>query len=351
MRRLVVILLFATFVFPFISHESHGQTNGQTNKRYFVPKGDGWAVSSIPSFGFIADGLFSTHQECSQWFIANTGQLGGTAGVDTNAVPAWSIMQDNSSGDFSDFKVGWLDSGINTQKFPNINFFVERLYEGDPLRKGDVYGHGTTTLDVFDAMLNHPRISVGSYRIFDERGTGSWTSLFMAFEDAINDGCVVINLSGGGFIDDPRPIESLIVAHPEVTFVFSAGNSGGMIPEFPAVLSVLYDNVISVAAIDRTGSLTKWSSQWATCAAPGETIKVRCNSCYTQPMQLCDNAGVRFLNGTSFSAPMVAAGVTIHRIYGRNNPKQRLIETLTPASFRGLEHNGYFNFGRFLDVQ
>ena len=84
--------------------------------------------------------------------------------------------------------------------------------------------------------------------------------------------------------------------------IASAGNSGGSLPGYPA----RYEGVVAVGAIDSNGSRSSFSNKGGDIWAPGRDV----HTIYL------DN-GYKSLNGTSFSAPYVAAMAACAARHGR----------------------------------
>jgi subtilisin family serine protease len=243
-----------------------------------------------------------------EWFIENTGQFGGPSSVDmdTDAWGAWDILRTVAVA--NPVRIAVVDSGVDTQhpRFNGVTFYAQKKIADDDRDISDVYGHGTPVASVITAMLPNPTwYELGSYRVFDEFGEATWGTLLIAMHAAITDGSRIINFSGGGAVPSSA-VREFITSHPDVLFVISAGNGGEILPDFPAQHHDL-PNVISVAAIDQSGSLTRWTNTGALLAAPGQYIFTAMVGCETEPITICQPAGYGFLNGTSFAAPIVSA--------------------------------------------
>lgn len=308
------------------------------------------------------DAVLELHQETkcppAEWFVENFGQYGGpdSYDVDTDAWGAWEILRSDSTA-YPPIRIAVVDSGINTNhpRFRGVNFYTRQKYVDDLLSIGDVYGHGTAVAGVITAMFTNPAwYELGSYRVFDENGSTNYSNLIRAFEAAVSDNAKVVNFSGGG----PYPSGALyasLTSHPEVLFVFSAGNKGGTLPEYPARYHDL-SNVVSVAAIEQSGALTSFTSTGALIAAPGQYIFTSLSNCQTQPISLCQPAGYGFVAGTSFSTPMVSAACAgrILRNIGESiqTVREKLLQSVDQkANYRNkLLSAGRLNFQKLLEI-
>jgi subtilisin family serine protease len=243
-----------------------------------------------------------------EWYIENFGQWGrpSSADVDTDAWDAWEQLETVQPS--TPVRIAVLDSGIDFVhlRFNGVTIFAQKKFVDDNRSIGDVYGHGTPVAGVITAMLPNPAwYELGSYRVFDEYGSTTYSVLLAALQEAIADGARIINFSGGG-IEPSSALGEFLAAQSDVLFVFSAGNSGDPTPEYPARYHDL-PNVVSVAAHDQSGALTVFTNTGALLAAPGQYIFTAMSGCNTQPIRICQPAGYGALAGTSFAAPIVSA--------------------------------------------
>lgn len=143
----------------------------------------------------------------------------------------------------------------------------------------------------------------------------------------------VINMSLGGNTLSEIEIDLMryALAH-DIVVVASAGNEASnndIIPVFPAQHNLLLKNVISVAAIDDTGSLASFSNYGfsVNLAAPGVDI--------LSTLPVTPEGAYGFLDGTSMSAPYVSGVVALmHAI----NPRLKA-RTLRDILFESVRDN------------
>ncbi len=138
----------------------------------------------------------------------------------------------------------------------------------------------------------------------------------VALRDQISSGATIINCSWGATDTDEitvaayqRFFRRMAEEHPGVLFVCSAGNNGRSLDgsrRFPSGMPL--PNIITVGALDNDGATAEYSNMASanyevTLAAPGTQAIVG----------LKPDGGVFRANGTSFSAPKVAAAAAVLR--------------------------------------
>ncbi len=273
-----------------------------------------------------------------QWGMHNTGQTGGTADADIDAIEAWDI----STGS-SDVLVGVIDTGID-HTHPDLaaniwtnsgeiagngvdddgNGFVDDVHgydfyndDGDPL---DDHFHGTHCSGTIGAVGNNAtgvvgvcwNVSIAGLKFLSDQGGGSNSDAVDAIYYATSIGCDITNNSWGG-----GPLEQTLfdaikdAGEHDILFLAAAGNSAAdndVDPHYPG--SYDCDNVIAVASTDHNDALSVFSSYGATTvdvAAPGTDILSTFPTYLTDAMSARDySTHYGTLNGTSMSTPHVA---------------------------------------------
>jgi len=270
-------------------------------------------MTTVPS-----DPLFD-----DQWHLQNTGQSGGRAGVDINVLPVWP----DYTGD--GVRVGVLDEGIDIDHpdlvaayDPTLDFDSE---EGDDNADATIDSeyHGTAVAGVigqgrdngtggtgvaYDADLAGIRINYSNLTI----------SALTAALERMQDFDVVNNSWGVNvrFADDFSNPSFATIAQAlrdaaalgrdglgtVVTFAAGNANADGDDVNYHNFQNSIY--TISVAAIDRTGTVASFSTQGAAnlVAAPGVAVVTPDNAGASG--QLSGDYGS--FSGTSFAAPNVA---------------------------------------------
>ena len=301
------------------------------------------------------------------WGLHNTGQNGGVAGMDVNAVNAWTI----STGSPSTI-VAVIDTGVrythqdlsgnmwtNPGEIPGNgidddgNGYIDDVHginaisgAGDPMDDNNHGTHvaGTIAATAFDSG-RHVGVAynagIMALKFLDSTGNGTVSGALACIDYAITNGADVMNNSwgGSGFSQALKDaIESANTAG--ILFIAAAGNSGtdnDLGPIYPASYDV--ENVIAVAAIDRTGTLAYFSNYGSTrvdLAAPGVAILSTTAS---------SDTSYSYFDGTSMATPHVAgiAALVASQFPSAGIPEQRarLLQSAAPlASLDGLVATG-----------
>jgi thermitase len=214
------------------------------------------------------------------------------------AETAWDQM-----GELSDITVAVIDTGVCMNHEDLLDRVLDNGYDfvdndDDP---EDVFGHGCSVAGIIAANIDNgigiagfaPNSSILPVRVLGPSGSGSMADVAAGIVYAANNGADIINLSLGSMVGSQVTEDAVNHAIAKgLTVIASAGNSGGALPGFPA----RYENVVAVGAIDPNGARSSFSNKGGDIWAPGRDV----HTIYL------DN-GYKALNGTSFSAPYVAA--------------------------------------------
>ncbi|MFL5340207.1 MAG: S8 family serine peptidase [Gemmataceae bacterium] len=269
----------------------------------------------------------------SQWGLNNTGQSGGTAGIDIGASAAWNV----STGTGRTI-VAVIDTGIdlthpdlaaNIWTNPHVNPLTGHdsfngltddihgwNYVANNNNVSDDNGHGTHVAGIIGAVGNNStgvagvdwHVQIMPLKFLDSTGTGSLSNAILALNYAVANGATVVNnsYSGGNYFYQAFYDAIANARSHGVIFVAAAGNDGRNTdgnPIYPADYQL--DNVLSVAAIDRNGNLAPFSNygaQSVDLGAPGVSI----TSTYK-------GEGYATMSGTSMAAPFVTGAVALLR--------------------------------------
>jgi subtilisin family serine protease len=301
------------------------------------------------------------------WGLQNTGQSGGTSGIDVNAVSAWGV----TTGD-PNVIVGVIDTGVryshqdlignmwvNAGEIPGNsvdddgNGYVDDVYginaitgSGDPM---DDHDHGTHVAGTIAATANdagqHVGVAYGTkimaLKFIAASGTGATSDAIACIDYAIEQGVDILNNSWGGGGFSQALLDAINAANDAgILFVAAAGNSAldnDVSPHYPSNYEVA--NIVAVAAIDRNGLLAGFSNYGTNSVdlgAPGVAIL----SCTASS----DSSYASF-EGTSMASPHVAGVAALlasqYPSAGVAELKNRLFMTSSPlASLAGRVETG-----------
>ncbi len=221
----------------------------------------------------------------------------------TDTIDAWTIETGSA-----EVIVAIIDSGIDighpefTGRISQLSYNVVTDTVGLEAVVDDT-GHGTMVAGVIGAISNN---SIGIAGIVQNvkllvikaniPGEGSFydSSIIDAIYYATDNGASIINLSLGGYYENPLTAEAIRYAEANgVVVVGAAGNDGIDDPVYPAS----FPEAISVSAVDMDGYLADYSNhnEDVDITAPGSEI-------VTTAM----NSGYASVSGTSFAAPIVS---------------------------------------------
>ena len=177
-------------------------------------------------------------------------------------------------------------------------------------------------------------------------GPGPWLDLadiVSAIDYAVSQGARVINMSFGASFPYQVLTEAIQrAAQQGVLLVAAAGNSGSILPSYPAA----YPGVVSVAASNAAGQKTWWSNYGGTVdfTAPGENVATT-----------TWGGGTAVVSGTSFSSPFVAGvlariwaalpNLTPAQVIDKLRSFSKDIYALNNPFFRGLLGLGWVDDG------
>jgi subtilisin family serine protease len=306
-----------------------------------------------PNAIFHANAVPNDPRFAEQWSLRNTGQTGGAAGADVDAVAAWDVSTGNPQ-----LRIGVIDSGIDIDH-PDL---IENLWTNPGEIPGnqldddgngyvdDVHGydfanhdpnpdddnrHGTHVAGILAAQANNGIGIAGlawsaqlvAIKFLDSSGSGSTAGAIEAVEYANALGLRVTNNSWGGG-EFSQALHDAIAAAGAIgqVFVAAAGNraeNNDAVAHYPSNYDL--PNIVAVAATGATDALAPFSSYGAASvdlAAPGVSI-----------LSCLPGGTYGLASGTSMAAPLVAGTVAL--LMGRS-------PELTPAQaiallMRGVE--------------
>ncbi len=292
----------------------------------------------------------------AQWALQNTGQGGGRAGTDINALAAWNVTTGTGR-----VIVAVIDSGVdythrdlaanmwrNPGEIPGNgidddgNGFVDDVYgydfandDADPM---DDNGHGTHVAGILGAVGNNGRgvagviwnVQILALKFLRADGTGYTSDALRALNYAVAHGAVISNNSWSGGTFDLALLNAIRDARDAGhIFVTAAGNRGRNLdfdPSYPASYDV--DNIVTVAALDRNNRLASFSNfgrYTVDLAAPGVNILS------TTPRNTYSD-----YSGTSMAVPHVAGAMALvwdlHPDWTYRQVIAQVLNTVTPVN-------------------
>ncbi len=225
-----------------------------------------------------------------QWALDNTGQTGGAAGADIDALRAWGVPRGDER-----VVVAVIDSGIDRTHpdlAPNLwvngretpgngvdddrNGYVDDVHgwdavngDGDP---EDGSGHGTHVAGIVGAAVDNgvgiagvsPGVAIMALKMLDADGSGTTARVIDCIDYAVTMGARVINCSWGGPYPVDRAERDAIAAASRALFVCAAGNEGAdsdVAPYHPAAYDL--PNILSVGATGDEDAPASWSNRGA----------------------------------------------------------------------------------------
>jgi subtilisin family serine protease len=249
-----------------------------------------------------------------QWALRNTGQSGGTAGIDMRATQAWDITIGNPS-----IITVIIDTGVE-QDHPDINQVAgtdltsDASTTGDPVNQFD--NHGTPVAGCVSATINNntgiagvaPGTRSASARtMIAINAQGDWSTVASWTVDALNwatsiNARVTNNSNGYGFTSAAVETAYTNTRNAGMVHFASAGNDASNALSYPSSLAT----VNAVSAVNRNGNLAGFSNFNAgmSVSAPGADV-LSTDRTGNDGYGAGDYVPV---NGTSFASPY-AAGV------------------------------------------
>lgn len=231
----------------------------------------------------------------SQWGLKNTGQNGGTVGVDIKACEAWGITKGSSN-----ITIAVFDDGVD-KTHPDLTNLSPFSYDGHTSTSPSVIrgNHGTACAGIIGANSNNslgvtgvaPGCKIMPISIkFDPQGQGIGTS-FEGYANAINyawqNGAAVISNSWSGFLPSSLMDEAYVNALTKgrnnlgTVIVFASMNNNSTLVAYPANSNVSFLVVGAISPCGQRKSPTScdgntgWGSNYGTTldvVAPGVLI-------------------------------------------------------------------------------
>ncbi|HXT39119.1 MAG TPA: S8 family serine peptidase, partial [Candidatus Angelobacter sp.] len=298
------------------------------------------------------------------WNLKNLGQYGGVPGADIDAPNGWSIQNTASNIIVAVIDTGvrythqdlaanmWINPGESGKDALGVNRGSNALDDdgdgyiddvhginailgtGDP---NDDYGHGTHVSGTIGGVGNNSvgvagvawRVQIMACKFLDATGQGSISDAIECIDYARKKGAKIINASWGGYTFTSTALYDAINSARGAGIVFVAAcgndnNNNDANPLYPA--SYYLDNIIAVAATDRTDTKAWFSNYGATTVelgAPGSPIF----SCWNG-----SDSDYRYLDGTSMAAPHVVGACALLMAHYPGDTYQQIIRRVLSST-------------------
>ena len=344
----------------------------------------------VSSIWNLEDSPFNDPLVIDQWYMQNTGQSGGTEGVDIQLFEAWNYSTGSSNVIIKTIDSGvevnhpdlrdalWVNPEPGSSGYPNDingwNFFNQNN------DINDIQGHGTHVAGTFAAQNNNGigvagiaggdginnGIQLMTLRLFVGSQSSGAAQTAAAFVYGADNGAVISNNSWGYssegnfpaavkdgidyFIDNAGFDENGNVVGPMAggIVIFAAGNSNVEGNYFPAA----YERVISVAATNHNDTKSYYSNfaEWVTLSAPGGEIFTTTSIGGIMSTDIESRGLYRFRQGTSMATAVVSGIVGLMVSYrpGLSNEEitDALMNSLVDISEMNMQHEGKIGAGR-----
>ena len=242
----------------------------------------------------------------------------------------------NKNYPVKEITVAVIDSGVD----PDHPFLKGRVIptkintstSGTRNSSMDDNGHGTGVASIIaDSTLDN--IYIKPYKVLDHYKDGTVLSVVAGINCAINDGVDVINLSLCFKENSDILYETIRKAlEKDIMVIAAAGNYGTDTPYYPAA----YREVIAVSALNKSNIIANFSNygEMIDFAAPG-----------VQVMVATLNGNTVQQNGTSYSAPFVAALAATLRGIDRNASADEVEEIMKENAVKLAEMDSQIKYG------
>ena len=283
-----------------------------------------WSSRSAGSGGFAANtagNLNPLSRQRQQPAATCAQQDGDLSSPGTSAPWAQQVLGFQNAWQFTEGqgeKVAVVDSGVSGNKQFGGRVVREQSLTGTSAGL-DCVDHGTGVAGIIAAAVKPrdpfagvaPEADILSIKVTDQDGVNADT-LARGIVDAANDHAQIINVSDQVGNTPLLSDAVLYAARRNAVIVAAAGNrdqqTGSAGPFFPAEYAgapAIYPNVLSVGAVDATGTVPDFSSPVRTnvsVVAPGARV-----------LSVAPGATFKQQDGTSFAAPFVAGVAALVR--------------------------------------
>ncbi len=213
---------------------------------------------------------------------------------------AWNELPQNAA----EVKVAVIDSGICSNHAElDGKVLIGYNFINNSTDATDDNGHGCEVSGIIAAKINNnlgiagiaSNAKIIPLKVLDNNGIGSYSNVAAAIVFAADNGAQVINLSLGG--SNPSTVLENAVNYAKsknVTIIAAAGNSGTEGALYPAA----YEAVMAVGSVDSNLQRSSFSNY-------GDKVKIYAPG--RDILTTSKDGDYKFVSGTSFAAPEVAA--------------------------------------------
>jgi subtilisin family serine protease len=213
-----------------------------------------------------------------------------------------TALNESSANYLDESSANYLDAATSSYLDESSANYLDESSANYLDSQNPAYNHGTLTAGILAAVA--PEAMIMPLRAFDENGSSNTFTIARAIRYAVNHGAQVINMSFGTVADTAvlRTAIACALSH-DVVLTASAGNRNTVTTQYPAA----YANVLTTAAtnlLDVKASFSNYGSPILV-DAPGVNI-----------ISAVPGNLYGIVNGTSFSAPIVAGTAALIRSAG-----------------------------------
>jgi hypothetical protein len=223
----------------------------------------------------------------------------------------------------------------------DLNGFVDDVYGWNFADNSnntlDVRNHGTHVAGTITGVKNNFGVTGIAYnakimpvKVFNDQGSGTYSSLIQGIYYAVDNGAKIINMSLGGS-SNLEDLENAIeyASSKGVIVVSAAGNANASIPDYPAQYAI--NDGIAVGAVNKSNKRAGFSNK-----AGNDPNMAYVNAPGVNVYSTLANNGYGSLSGTSMATPHVAGVVALMLSANRNltdsQVRQILIKTSIPLA-------------------
>jgi subtilisin family serine protease len=261
-----------------------------------------------------------------------------TSGYDfvTGKPTGVAAQNDSSASYLDDSSASYLDQATATYLNDSSASYLDDSSASYLDGRNPAYSHGTLTAGILARIA--PDSIIMPLRAFDDNGSSSTFMIARAIRYAVKNGAQVINMSFGTLADTAalRTAVEYALAN-NVILTASAGNNNTSAPQYPAA----YPGVITAAATN----LLDVKAAFSNYGTPIDVSAPGVNIISAVPGNL-----YAIVNGTSFSAPIIAGTAALLRAAGVTDVASRIAAGTINIYPKNPAYLGQLGYGR-IDIK